>query len=832
MNKFVFVVLCALLVGGALGDAALGNYYKDVVREQHKVINEMNQNFTELEKASEKLIDLGFYVGRHTLPPKTVKITKTVAVKVPVPFPVKVPEPVPVPVPVSKPVPVPVPTLVAVPVEGTAQTATGQTLVVTVPATSASTPTVATVPSADAAPASSLVHASTVQVQDWKNTSSASTTNSTDITSRRRRTSIIAKSLRKRDRMRARNSTTHQAPEQQQHQDSTMVVLKFKPLRIRLQSTDLSRMRSNRRPSRMAASGPATNSTRPRSPVPRIRRIPLRHSTPEANLRRLRRRPSAKTTASPESSSISVEEEEQEKDQELLYSSDPREEQRLDLALTTEEDHERESLELEQDSEQQSEEEEEEETEESEEEKERVAAVRSRTSSSAKLRKAKRPTKKATYRVSKTKPKRSKPSQQSRPDGKKKRKKASASSSSKERERPREKKSTSLRHARSKLFENRTRGMRSPILRATKLTTPIRKTSRSSTIITTTTTTTTTEAPAVYEEEVPARVPRVLAAASSPKASIIRHLNPFQSPPPVGPVAVPEEHRPRHTVTRYRGDAPPTRRYPPRATIIRIHIIRTHRGKHIKIFVIKPTPPWNDFLSTEPPKTIPTLLGEASSPIEQRLKPESSEGGSVTHHHHQQATGYHTFTEHHPIAPSQHEQYGTKHTGSYGVTAKPTLFGVPSDAHLFPNYTPSGASGRHHHAPANGGNHHHDHHDHHAGSGHSLHQHNDAPSGKFHYHFHNVHVIGGDASATDDHHQSAASEHQYAVHGGSGSDQHDGGHVTSYDPPASGNTYHFHDDTDDLLAGATDTQEQLHQPPFGESSSYRSAGFEAGTGHQ
>ena len=119
----VFVVLCALvLVGGALGEAALGNYYKDVVREQHELINEMNQNFTELERASEKLIDLGFYVGKHKLPPKTVKITKTVAVQVPVPFPVKVPEPVPVPVPVAKPVPVPVPTLVAVPVESTVAT--------------------------------------------------------------------------------------------------------------------------------------------------------------------------------------------------------------------------------------------------------------------------------------------------------------------------------------------------------------------------------------------------------------------------------------------------------------------------------------------------------------------------------------------------------------------------------------------------------------------------------------------------------------------------------------------------------------------------------------
>ncbi|XP_061512534.1 uncharacterized protein LOC133393096 isoform X1 [Anopheles gambiae] len=162
MLNFVFVVLCALvLVGGALGEAALGNYYKDVVREQHELINEMNQNFTELERASEKLIDLGFYVGKHKLPPKTVKITKTVAVQVPVPFPVKVPEPVPVPVPVAKPVPVPVPTLVAVPVESTVAT------VASSPTDDGGRPSPSAEP-ADADPASSQVHASTAQeVQEY-----------------------------------------------------------------------------------------------------------------------------------------------------------------------------------------------------------------------------------------------------------------------------------------------------------------------------------------------------------------------------------------------------------------------------------------------------------------------------------------------------------------------------------------------------------------------------------------------------------------------------------------------------------------------------------------
>ncbi|XP_035773385.1 AT-rich interactive domain-containing protein 1B-like isoform X1 [Anopheles albimanus] len=130
------LLLLLLVAGGegVLGEAALGNYYKEVVREQHEAINEMNQNFTELERASEKLIDLGYHVAKHTVPPKTIKITNTVAVKVPVPFPVKVPEPVPVPVPVDKPIPIPVPTLVAVPVDATAPTAPTATATVPVQA--------------------------------------------------------------------------------------------------------------------------------------------------------------------------------------------------------------------------------------------------------------------------------------------------------------------------------------------------------------------------------------------------------------------------------------------------------------------------------------------------------------------------------------------------------------------------------------------------------------------------------------------------------------------------------------------------------------------------
>lgn len=48
-------------------------------------------------------------------PVKVIKITKTIAVKVPVPYPVKVREKVPYPVPISKPYPVPVPQIIKVP---------------------------------------------------------------------------------------------------------------------------------------------------------------------------------------------------------------------------------------------------------------------------------------------------------------------------------------------------------------------------------------------------------------------------------------------------------------------------------------------------------------------------------------------------------------------------------------------------------------------------------------------------------------------------------------------------------------------------------------------
>lgn len=68
-----------------------------------------------VENYDTELQDLGQHVEIPETPVKIIKITKTIAVKVPVPYPVKVLEKVPYPVHVSKPYPVPVPQIVKVP---------------------------------------------------------------------------------------------------------------------------------------------------------------------------------------------------------------------------------------------------------------------------------------------------------------------------------------------------------------------------------------------------------------------------------------------------------------------------------------------------------------------------------------------------------------------------------------------------------------------------------------------------------------------------------------------------------------------------------------------
>ncbi|XP_068621503.1 uncharacterized protein [Battus philenor] len=68
-----------------------------------------------VEKYDTELQELGQHVEIPETPVRVVKITKTIAVKIPVPYPVKVIEKVPYPVHVSKPYPVPVPQIVKVP---------------------------------------------------------------------------------------------------------------------------------------------------------------------------------------------------------------------------------------------------------------------------------------------------------------------------------------------------------------------------------------------------------------------------------------------------------------------------------------------------------------------------------------------------------------------------------------------------------------------------------------------------------------------------------------------------------------------------------------------
>lgn len=51
----------------------------------------VNGNYSDLEKASEQFVNLGNLVGKQNVPPKVIKITKTLAVKQPVPVPYPVP---------------------------------------------------------------------------------------------------------------------------------------------------------------------------------------------------------------------------------------------------------------------------------------------------------------------------------------------------------------------------------------------------------------------------------------------------------------------------------------------------------------------------------------------------------------------------------------------------------------------------------------------------------------------------------------------------------------------------------------------------------------------
>lgn len=68
-----------------------------------------------MEGYETELQDLGQHVDHHETPVKVIKITKTIAVKIPVPYPVKIIQKVPYPVHIVKPYPVSVPHIVKVP---------------------------------------------------------------------------------------------------------------------------------------------------------------------------------------------------------------------------------------------------------------------------------------------------------------------------------------------------------------------------------------------------------------------------------------------------------------------------------------------------------------------------------------------------------------------------------------------------------------------------------------------------------------------------------------------------------------------------------------------
>lgn len=85
------------------------SYYGFASHHSHHVQTIPVENYeTELQV-------LGEHVEVPETPVRVIKITKTVAVKVPVPYPVKVVEKVPYPVHINKPYPVPVPQIVKVP---------------------------------------------------------------------------------------------------------------------------------------------------------------------------------------------------------------------------------------------------------------------------------------------------------------------------------------------------------------------------------------------------------------------------------------------------------------------------------------------------------------------------------------------------------------------------------------------------------------------------------------------------------------------------------------------------------------------------------------------
>ncbi|XP_049279163.1 hornerin-like isoform X1 [Anopheles funestus] len=870
MNKLVFVVLCALLVGGALGEAALGNYYKDVVREQHKLINEMNQNFTELEKASEKLIDLGFYVGKHKLPPKTVKITKTVAVKVPVPFPVKVPEPVPVPVPVSKPVPVPVPTLVAIPVESTAATVAAVTL-----AGSASDPSPSSLP-ADADPASSQAHASTVQVQEYVQSFpihsvydagddynpmegnrlalAEHTASPTESTFSKPSPSSLQQ-LEEYQHQYAHNQRhTEQHSQQQKHhqhqkpaqtgshtgtehyyrghggsgasgghrqyyvggaqvQAGANSPAKFRPESHALQSA--------------AESYDFGDGTSQYHTTSFTRATDTPYSTASV-VSGGKSAPSASSAIS-EGYRFASEQQQQQQFQRGQHGGSIFESQqygrggrggegggnggrggtgessggrilgsdiggvggtgsdtetgahsyvKFSEATGIQEDNQASTVPRFQ----------------SEGETRLQAGFEAgfqeglQTTHQAGLEagleagfqaglQADQGAEKSAHRHgagSKTKeindltPRPFQTVRESYPRYEKPDFGRYHTHSS----------DYHQRHHHGHDHQDTGRQQQGSIVgggSGSVLTEgydhpAFAKSNRPG------------AAPASDTGAVPTAATHSYTVSGErtlyPKVSSAsyHHSHPYSTDLPG------EAHKDLHHQTDTTGEPFP-------------FYHATKHDPHLARSALKSY--HSDATASGPSYQLRQQYGEHK---ESQARGTSAQTVHEFHH----AGGYNTFTEHH----QQHDQFGQKHKGSYGTSAKPTVYSVPSDAHLYPSYN----NHDHHHGSGNNGaSHSHDH---------------TGTAGKFHYHFHNVHPVGGGTgNGNDHHHQSAASEHQYAVHtelgqyGGVAGP--DGSLVTSYDPPASGNTFQLHDDgTGDMLAGASTVQEQQHREPYEESSPY------------
>lgn len=113
MNQFTaFYCLAAIVLPSFVQPGYLsGNHHAQQQHQQHSGLNHYHHFDAGYPIQT---IDLGTFVGKHQLKPNTIKLIRTVQVKIPVPYRVNVPHPLPYPVPVPKPYPVEVPKYIKV----------------------------------------------------------------------------------------------------------------------------------------------------------------------------------------------------------------------------------------------------------------------------------------------------------------------------------------------------------------------------------------------------------------------------------------------------------------------------------------------------------------------------------------------------------------------------------------------------------------------------------------------------------------------------------------------------------------------------------------------